>query len=89
MSQNVKQNCTVEAFFSNPHKQLKKEPAGTFYANNAMWIQDNRFSLSTGGDEKKNCRPYYHNSELLNCFMNTKDVVKNCDEVVPDGVAWG
>lgn len=84
MSDPVHRNCTVSPFFSNPLVKYNGYPSGEYYANNAMWIDHNRYSLKGPGDEKVNCTSdYLMNPKIIDCFLNSRSPFINCNSSLP------
>ena len=55
MADPVKRTCKPGLFYSNPEVVYNKEKAGSYRANNAIWINNNRLALSKVGNEFYSC----------------------------------
>ena len=93
MAYPVHKKCISGPFFSNPTKKFEGSKTGAYNANNAMWIDHNRFFLNYlgtigGNDEKKCSSDYMYNSRLLDCFMKSKKAITNCSKIVSYVPNW-
>ena len=55
MANPVNRTCKPGLFYSNPEAVYNNEKAGSYRANNALWINNNRLALSKVGNEFHDC----------------------------------
>ena len=69
MSNPVGRYCRQGLFFSNPDVKFESFPTGTYKANNALWITNNRYALAKVGNESFVCKKSTISSSLIKDIM--------------------
>ena len=71
---NRKKFCKPINFFSSPDAEYNGVKTGTYRANNALWITNNRFALMEVGDESIKCPGagqggYFYDRDFMNWII--------------------
>ena len=85
--------CKPALFYSNPEVWYQGERTGSFRANNALWINNNRIALANVGKESIHCLTLHPISDVFNFDMiqdmvSTKENFSNFDAYT-NATKWG
>ena len=94
---NRKKFCKPINFFSSPDAEYNGVKTGTYRANNALWITNNRFALMDVGAESIKCpgadqggqKGYFYNQDAMNWIIRQDySGLQDLSELFPHEPKW-
>ena len=91
MAKPMNRFCKPGLFYSNPEVEYKGVKTGSFNANNALWIHNNRFAVANVGKEQLQCpNKNIFNLKMVEAMVNSSsDGYTNFDSYAPNFPKWG
>lgn len=87
----MNRKCKPGLFYSNPEVKYQGVRTGSFNANNALWIHNNRFAVANVGKEKLQCpNKNIFNLKMVEAMVNSsQNNHTNFDSYAPNFPKWG